>query len=77
MKSRKLMDVLAQYASEGLDVFLRTVTRGDVGRYRGFQPEGHQHRDWVGHRRWRQEYQAQFCKSFRTERSKFHGTLSD
>jgi len=34
---------LAKYASEGVDVFLLTATRGDSGRYRGFRPDDHQH----------------------------------
>jgi LmbE family N-acetylglucosaminyl deacetylase len=34
---------LAKYASEGIDVFLLTATRGDSGRYRGFQPEDDHH----------------------------------
>ena len=34
---------LAKYASEGVDVFLLTATRGDSGRYRGLRPEDHQH----------------------------------
>ena len=29
---------LAKYASEGVDVFLLTATRGDGGRYRGHRP---------------------------------------
>jgi LmbE family N-acetylglucosaminyl deacetylase len=35
--------VLANYASEGVDVFLLTATRGDRGRYRGHRPgqDGH------------------------------------
>jgi len=34
---------LAKYASEGVDVFLLTATRGDAGRYRGHRPsdDGH------------------------------------
>jgi LmbE family N-acetylglucosaminyl deacetylase len=32
---------LAKYASEGVDVFLLTATRGDAGRYRGY-PSGDQ-----------------------------------
>jgi len=31
---------LAKYASQGIDVFLLTATRGESGRYRGFRP-GH------------------------------------
>src|SRR5437016_11194504 len=31
---------LAKYASEGIDVFLLTATRGDSGRYRGLR-QGH------------------------------------
>ena len=34
---------LAKYASEGVDVFLLTATRGDNGRYRGFRPGDDQH----------------------------------
>lgn len=34
---------LAKYASEGVDVFLLTATRGDSGRYRGHRPGDHQH----------------------------------
>ena len=34
---------LAKYASEGVDVFLLTATRGDGGRYRGHRPGDHQH----------------------------------
>jgi LmbE family N-acetylglucosaminyl deacetylase len=34
---------LAKYASEGVDVFLLTATRGDSGRYRGFSSNDHQH----------------------------------
>src|SRR4029078_2411128 len=34
---------LAKYASEGVDVFLLTATRGDRGRYRGYQPARAQH----------------------------------
>jgi LmbE family N-acetylglucosaminyl deacetylase len=34
---------LAKYASEGVDVFLLTATRGDSGRYRGFQLNDHHH----------------------------------
>jgi LmbE family N-acetylglucosaminyl deacetylase len=29
---------LAKYASQGIDVFLLTATRGESGRYRGFRP---------------------------------------
>ena len=34
---------LAKYASEGVDVFVLTATRGDAGRYRGHRPESQQH----------------------------------
>jgi LmbE family N-acetylglucosaminyl deacetylase len=34
---------LAKYASEDVDVFLLTATRGDSGRYRGWRPDDHQH----------------------------------
>jgi LmbE family N-acetylglucosaminyl deacetylase len=34
---------LAKYASEGVDVFLLTATRGDSGRYRGLRPEDNRH----------------------------------
>jgi LmbE family N-acetylglucosaminyl deacetylase len=34
---------LAKYASEGVDVFLLTATRGDGGRYRGHRPGEPQH----------------------------------
>jgi LmbE family N-acetylglucosaminyl deacetylase len=34
---------LAKYASEGVDVFLLTATRGDAGRYRGHRPGDPQH----------------------------------
>jgi LmbE family N-acetylglucosaminyl deacetylase len=34
---------LAKYASEGVDVFLLTATRGDRGRYRGHRPDDDQH----------------------------------
>jgi len=34
---------LAKYASEGVDVFLLTATRGDSGRYRGHRPDDPQH----------------------------------
>src|SRR5882757_7659629 len=34
---------LAKYASEGVDVFLLTATRGDRGRYRGHRPDDEQH----------------------------------
>ena len=34
---------LAKYASEGVEVFLLTATRGDGGRYRGFPPGDPQH----------------------------------
>ena len=57
MHSRRLMAVLAhpddeslgiggtlaKYASEGVDVFLLTATRGDAGRYRGYRPDEDQH----------------------------------
>src|SRR4029077_8078750 len=57
MQNRKLMAVLAhpddeslgvggtlaKYASEGVDVFLLTATRGDSGRYRGHRPGDPQH----------------------------------
>ena len=32
---------LAKYASEGVDVFLLTATRGDSGRYRGHRSDDH------------------------------------
>jgi len=35
--------VLAKYASEGVDVFLLTATRGEGGRYRGHRPDSHEH----------------------------------
>jgi LmbE family N-acetylglucosaminyl deacetylase len=34
---------LAKYASEGVDVFLLTATRGDAGRYRGHRPGAPEH----------------------------------
>ena len=34
---------LAKYASEGIDVFLLTATRGDSGRFRGYHLDDHQH----------------------------------
>jgi LmbE family N-acetylglucosaminyl deacetylase len=34
---------LAKYASEGVDVFLLTATRGDGGRYRGHRPGDPEH----------------------------------
>src|SRR5712691_8637306 len=34
---------LAKYASEGVDVFLLTATRGDAGRYRGYRPDDPRH----------------------------------
>jgi LmbE family N-acetylglucosaminyl deacetylase len=34
---------LAKYASEGVDVFLLTATRGDRGRFRGYRLDEHQH----------------------------------
>jgi len=34
---------LAKYASEGIDVFLLTATRGDSGRFRGHRLDHHQH----------------------------------
>jgi LmbE family N-acetylglucosaminyl deacetylase len=34
---------LAKYASEGVDVFLLTATRGDCGRFRGFPPDDPKH----------------------------------
>ena len=57
MHTRKLMAVLAhpddeslgmggtlaKYASEGVDVFLLTATRGDRGRYRGYHSDDHRH----------------------------------
>jgi LmbE family N-acetylglucosaminyl deacetylase len=35
--------VLAKYASQGVDVFVLTATRGDGGRYRGHRPGDPQH----------------------------------
>src|SRR5262245_27346558 len=34
---------LAKYASEGVEVFLATATRGDSGRYRGLRSDDPQH----------------------------------
>ena len=34
---------LAKYASEGVDVFLLTATRGDGGRYRGYRVDDERH----------------------------------
>src|SRR5258706_14376582 len=34
---------LARYASEGVDVFLLTATRGDGGRYRGYARDDPRH----------------------------------
>ena len=34
---------LAKYASEGVEVFLLTATRGDSGRYRGYRFDHHRH----------------------------------
>ena len=34
---------LAKYASEGVEVFLLTATRGDGGRYRGYRSGDHEH----------------------------------
>jgi LmbE family N-acetylglucosaminyl deacetylase len=34
---------LAKYASDGVDVFLLTATRGERGRYRGHRPDDRQH----------------------------------
>jgi len=34
---------LAKYASEGIDVFLLTATRGDSGRFRGYRLDDYQH----------------------------------
>lgn len=34
---------LAKYASEGVDVFLVTATRGDAGRFRGYRAGDHRH----------------------------------
>jgi LmbE family N-acetylglucosaminyl deacetylase len=42
-ESLGLGGTLAKYASEGVDVFLLTATRGDSGRYRGYPPGDHQH----------------------------------
>ena len=35
--------VIAKYASEGVDVFLLTATRGDSGRYRGHRSDEREH----------------------------------
>ena len=35
--------ILAKYASEGVEVFLLTATRGDKGRYRGYKSTDPQH----------------------------------
>ena len=35
--------VIAKYASEGIDVFLLTATRGDSGRYRGHRSDEREH----------------------------------
>jgi LmbE family N-acetylglucosaminyl deacetylase len=34
---------IAKYASEGIDVFLLTATRGDSGRFRGYRLDDHRH----------------------------------
>ena len=34
---------LAKYASDGIDVFLLTATRGESGRYRGHRPDAPEH----------------------------------
>src|SRR6185295_19546504 len=34
---------LAKYASEGVEVFLLTATRGDAGRYRGHRQDDPEH----------------------------------
>jgi LmbE family N-acetylglucosaminyl deacetylase len=34
---------LAKYASEGVEVFLLTATRGESGRYRGYRSDDHRH----------------------------------
>jgi LmbE family N-acetylglucosaminyl deacetylase len=39
---------LAKYASEGVEVFLLTATRGDGGRYRGHRPSEPQHPGRIG-----------------------------
>jgi LmbE family N-acetylglucosaminyl deacetylase len=39
---------LAKYASEGVEVFLLTATRGDGGRYRGHRPGEPQHPGRIG-----------------------------
>ena len=38
-----LSQALAKYASEGVEVFLVTATRGDGGRYRGHRPDDPEH----------------------------------
>src|SRR4249920_3464806 len=42
---------LAKYASEGVEVFLLTATRGESGRYRGHRPgePGHPGSSELGH----------------------------
>ena len=47
---------LAKYASEGVDVFVLTATRGDAGRYRG-HPPGHEAHPGRA-RRWRRSARA-------------------
>jgi LmbE family N-acetylglucosaminyl deacetylase len=42
-ESLGLGGTLAKYASEGVDVFLLTATRGESGRYRGYRSDDHQH----------------------------------
>jgi LmbE family N-acetylglucosaminyl deacetylase len=42
-ESLGLGGTLAKYASEGVEVFLLTATRGDRGRFRGHLPDDHQH----------------------------------
>ena len=42
-ESLGLGGTLAKYASEGIDVFLLTATRGDSGRFRGYLLDDHQH----------------------------------
>jgi len=42
-ESLGLGGTLAKYASEGVDVFLLTATRGDSGRYYGHSPDHHVH----------------------------------
>jgi LmbE family N-acetylglucosaminyl deacetylase len=39
---------LAEYASEGIEVFLLTATRGDSGRFRGYRQDNHQHPGAIG-----------------------------